>query len=918
MRPVKLVLSAFGPYAGRCEIEMSKLGTSGLYLICGDTGAGKTTIFDAITFALYGEASGDNREASMFRSKYAKAETPTEVELTFIYRDQEFYVKRNPEYERPKNRGEGMTVEKASAELTLPNGKVISKLKDVNAEIINIIGVDKQQFSQIAMISQGDFMKLLLATTDDRKKIFRKLFHTDEFAKLQDRIKNDYLGLMRQYSEQKDSIKQYIDGIECEDNSVERHVVDEAKNGELTLSEVEELLKKLIKADEEDDTDKRRTETEEEISKVTARLAKAYEQDKFVKLIGEKSKELAVESENIKDAENTLKCAREKSESADSLAEEAAKLKERLKDYDELEALKTEFNKKLSALRNSESEAKLCADMVEKEKAELTDLTEEYNNLKNTADERSELTEKKNRVDFEISNLNRLKQDYKRYEILLKEYNSAVLDYKKKSDEALNKTKEYARLYKAYFDEQAGIIAETLESGKPCPVCGSTEHPHPAEKSISAPSKDELECAKKHTENAEKAAASAGVKAGEVKGNGDTVKSAIEKEAYEIFGEVEFDGLKDRICKQEINLSESSAEVDALIKGAEAKLKRREVLAGRITELRQKAEKNQESIAKLNSETSALKAETAALNERIEKTAQNLSFSGKDEAMSAINKLIAQKAAIDTEIKEAEEAFAECDKRIEALKEAIKSAKESIDDRECVDTETQELYLSELRDKKQSLTESGKAIFARLESNKRILKRISEKSEEQKNTEERLKVIKALSDTANGSITGKEKIMLETYVQMTYFDRIINRANTRMMIMTNARYEFVRRSTADNNRSCSGLELDIIDHYNGSLRSVKTLSGGESFKASLSLALGLSDEIMASAGGIRLETMFVDEGFGSLDEESLRQAVNALSQLTEDSRLVGIISHVGELKEKIDKQIVVKGGKSGSSVNIIV
>lgn len=918
MRPVKLVLSAFGPYAGRCEIEMSKLGTSGLYLICGDTGAGKTTIFDAITFALYGEASGDNREASMFRSKYANADTPTEVELTFVYRDKEFYVKRNPEYERPKARGEGMTVEKAAAELTLPNGKIISKLKDVNAEIINIIGVDKQQFSQIAMISQGDFMKLLLATTDDRKKIFRKLFHTDEFAKLQERIKDDCLVLMRQYSEQKDSIKQYVDGIECDADSVEQTVVDKAKKGELTVSEVEELLNRLIKTDEDDDTDKRRAETEEEISEVTARLVKAYEQDKLVKLIDEKSKELEVERENLRNAEIKLKKVREKNETSESLAEEAAKLKERLKDYDELEALKAELNKKLSALRNSENEAKLCAERAEKEKVELTDLTEEYNNLKNIADVRTELTEKRNRLDFEISNLNRLNRDYKQYEILLKEYNTAVLDYKKKSDDALNKTREYARLYKAYFDEQAGIMAESLESGKPCPVCGSKEHPRPAEKSILAPSKDELECAKTHTENAEKAAASAGVKAGEVKGNGDTVKSAVEKEAYEIFGEIEFDGLKDRICKQEINLSESSAEVDKLIKDAEDKLKRSEVIAGRITDLREKAEKNQDNIAKLNSEASALKAETNALNERIDKTSQKLSFSGKDEAISEINKMLAKKSTIDMEIKEAEEGFIECDKRIEALKEAIKSAKESIDDRENVDTEAQELYLSELRVIKQTLTESGKEIFARLESNKRILNRILEKSAEQKSTEERLKVIKALSDTANGSITGKEKIMLETYVQMTYFDRIINRANTRMMIMTNARYEFVRRSTADNNRSRSGLELDIIDHYNGSLRSVKTLSGGESFKASLSLALGLSDEIMASAGGIRLETMFVDEGFGSLDEESLRQAVNALSQLTEDSRLVGIISHVGELKEKIDKQIVVKGGKSGSSAHIIV
>jgi len=238
MRPTKLIMSAFGPYAGRVEVDLAKLGSSGLYLITGDTGAGKTTIFDAITYALYDEASGANRETSMFRSKYAEAGTPTEVELFFEYRGKEYYIKRNPEYVRPKTKGEGFTTEKANAELHYPDGNIVTKTRDVNSAVVEIMGINRNQFTQIAMIAQGDFLKLLLASTDERKKIFQKLFNTESYFVLQEKLKSESSKLSREREAIAGSIEQYINGIVCSEDDVLSMQVEKAQKGTLPVSEV--------------------------------------------------------------------------------------------------------------------------------------------------------------------------------------------------------------------------------------------------------------------------------------------------------------------------------------------------------------------------------------------------------------------------------------------------------------------------------------------------------------------------------------------------------------------------------------------------------------------------------------------------------------------------------------------------------
>ena len=254
MRPIKLTVSAFGPYAGKTVLDLDKLGENGLYLITGDTGAGKTTIFDAITYALYGEASGDNREPSMFRSKYAEATTPTEVELVFSYAGKTYTVKRNPEYERPKSRGEGFTTQKAEVQLKYPDGRVVTKQRDVDNAIRDIMGINRSQFLQIAMIAQGDFLKLLLAPTEERKKIFRQIFKTQLYQDLQDRLKKESGQLNDKCDAARNSIKQYIDGITCDENDVLSIEVEKAKNGLLPAKDVMDLIDRLLTQDNDKKT----------------------------------------------------------------------------------------------------------------------------------------------------------------------------------------------------------------------------------------------------------------------------------------------------------------------------------------------------------------------------------------------------------------------------------------------------------------------------------------------------------------------------------------------------------------------------------------------------------------------------------------------------------------------------------------
>lgn len=915
MRPITLTMSAFGPYAAKTVIELDKLGTNGLYLITGDTGAGKTTIFDAITYALYGEASGNTRDVNMFRSKYAEPSTPTEVELTFEYAQKIYTVKRNPEYDRPKARGEGYTTEKANAELHYPDGRVVTKLKEVNKAIVDIMGIDRSQFTQIAMIAQGDFLKLLLASTEDRKKIFQKIFRTQCYYQLQERLKQQTGDLAKDYGKIGDSIRQYINGIACHPDDVLMLEVDKAKKGELKNTEAVQLVEKLIDQDtaEQQKVLERIGELDKQKQKIAAQLAVA-ENRKTTEEKQEKAKEnLARETQRLKTLETEKNEAAAHQPEVQKAVEAIAKLEAQLPEYAEMQKKQTERTGLQKALEGLDQKIKKEEETAKKLALSIADLRAEQASLQNAGAAQAAQKAEKDRLAEQQKDLEALKKEYAAYQKLEAQLKKAQADYAQKSEDSGQKRAEYERKNKLYLDAQAGILAETLTEGVPCPVCGALEHPHPAQKPENAPTKQELEICKAKVEAAEKATQAASSKASTCNGQVDASRENLQARGQKLLGTDAVEEMERLCCEKQQQTAAALQKAEQQLKEIEKQLGRKDALDQLIPQKEGELEQCKTRRGGYETQQAGDGAKLQAAEKRLKELEEKLSYPSEAEANQALQQLRKQKEAWEKAIQETQKAHDECAKNLAALKGTLEGYQKTLQGMEKVDVQAVLAAQTEADQQKAVWQAQKNEISDRLAVNGPILKNLQPQISQMEETEKRLQCVQALSDTANGKLSGKEKIMLETYIQMTFFDRIIRRANVRLMVMSGGQYELKRRVNAENNRSQAGLELDVIDHYNGSERSVKTLSGGESFKASLALALGLSDEIQSSAGGIRLDTMFVDEGFGSLDEESLEQAVNALVGLTQGNRLVGIISHVSELKNRIDKQIVVTKEKSGGS-----
>ena len=920
MRPIKLILSAFGPYAERTVLNMDELGTRGLYLITGDTGAGKTTIFDAIVFALYGEASGDHRQASMFRSKYAAPETTTEVELTFDYGGEIYCVRRNPEYDRPKTKGEGVTTEKAGAQLTYPDGRVVTKLRDVNREIEEIMGIDRNQFTQIAMIAQGDFLKLLLAGTEERKKIFQKIFRTQPYALLQERLKSESGRLSREYEELTASIRQYAAGIVCEENEQDAVRVADAREGRGTPEDTLALLRELIEKDEaEEETNAREQQTAaREWEELTAQLAKAeVRRQTEASLTETAQKRTAAEGELVA-LKATLSSWEARQAEVQTILRSIAAIDAEIGDYRELD----EKKQALDPVRRQLDEHRVAIAAGQEKTALLTEeigrMKTEQTALEGTGQRKSEVQIKRAEALHRQNALMEMKADRKLLESLKSKLVQQQRVYRAAMEQSNQKSRHYEELFRKYLDEQAGMIAATLSPGNPCPVCGSLVHPDLAALTEGAPTKEALEASKQQATQAQTSAAEASETAALTRGHVETKQKQVENAFVLHFGCSMGEDASDRIQSALDQLENQIAQYDAVIEQEDKAMARKRQLDERLPVKEQERKNLEEHLQTLTNEVARESATARGLQERVEELGAKLSYTGVEMARAAQRDLETKKTAIEKGYRDAKEALEVKNNQIIALTSAIEQAKKTLEETGTLDAATLEAQRSALKATQHSLQTRGRLLHVRISANRRAHEAILATGERLAQVEKTWGWVKALSNTANGTISGKEKVMLETYVQMTYFDRIIARANTRLLTMSGGQYELKRRAEAQNNRSQSGLELDVVDHYNGSERSVNTLSGGESFKASLSLALGLSDEIQSLAGGIRLGTMFVDEGFGSLDEQSLDQALQALLGLTEGDRLVGIISHVGEIKERIDRQIVVTKQKSGgSSVRIV-
>ena len=921
MRPLNLKISAFGPYAGLVDLPMEDLGSSGLYLITGDTGAGKTTIFDAICFALFGEASGENRTANMFRSKYAEAATPTYVELTFVHEGKEYMIRRNPDYQRPAKRGDGFTTEKASAELHFPDGRLITKTTEVTSAVEELLGVNKDQFSQIAMLAQGDFLKLLLAGTEERIKIFRELFKTGYYLKLQDRLDEKSREAYRIAQDGRKAIDQYISGIQCDRDDVLSIDAEKAVKGEMPTADVMELIGKLLAVDHERDAAVagELDRIGKELEQVNNRLGAAETLDKARKEMAVAGEELQVREPELKSLAEAFEKSKTALKGKSELEKNCATIEAELRNYDEVEALNKDLTEAAAAIDTSAGEIVRLSEGFEETRKDRDRVKGEYEALKDIGAEVEKARAELDKTGEKYASMKELADELERYFEDEEDCRRAQESYKKTDEIFVEQNRAYETMEQNFMDGQAGVLAERLREGEKCPVCGSTTHPSPAKRSDKVPTEQELETAKKKRDNA----------------RNDREKSASHVNGLLKALETKAEELKKKTVKH-LDIDDLKKAADNLTSAMDSLYKEGKELKKKYLELKDKSEQRdkfeeylkvaEDSLKNLSEDIEEKKRKLAGLESgrqekysRLEVVKKELKFESRKAAQDKIRELKAGADKLQSDYDMADRALKESTEKVTALKAAIEGYKKTIEESKVTDVDGDKIRLSELKEAQQDAIDRSKVIASRIQTNENIKKHIEKESASLSDTEARLQWLKALSDTASGKLSGKDKITLETYIQTTYFDRIIRRANIRLMTMSGGQYELKRMEEASSGRIKSGLELGVIDHANGSERSVKSLSGGESFMASLSLALGLSEEVQSSAGGIQIDTMFVDEGFGSLDPDSLEQAYRALCGLSDGNRLVGIISHVADLKDRIDNQIVVtKDRTKGSSVRLVV
>ena len=924
MKPLKLTMSAFGSYAGKNVIDFTGQ-QQGIFLITGDTGAGKTTIFDAITYALYNQTSGGERNGNMMRSQYAQPETETYVELEFLYRGQTYRVRRNPDYKITKTLKNGKIREQKvphSVELTMPDGTVFPEKKNAtDAKIIEILGLTADQFSQIVMIAQGDFLKLLYTKSDERKMIFSKLFRTDIYWKIQENLRRKSMEMDERIQENDRAFEQEKSRIiplpESEelplDELVERlreRLKDALKEQNLRRANVEELNKKITKY--------------EEINKLFVSLEKIRQTGKELEARQAESKERRQQIENALKADKVLVAEQQnlrQQQAVEQSVQAIAKMEETLTNNQEMfETLKTQ-------LQEVEAEQKREAADIQKKMLALEQSFPSYEALQNARSEEQQAKKvwedlgKTSEESFhkKEAGIAALKEQQKQQEQVVEQTKK---NWEQTSLGASESAKHYEHMYEAFLKEQAGILAENLSAGCPCPVCGSTVHPDPAKLSDHAVTELEVEQAKKTRAAAEE--------------KRDLAYAAFEAEKTE---------------KQKLAQAVEKEEADFVLAQTIAKQQRKEAEQNYVS-LQKIAEQIREklvypSFAEAKKQYAAMQKALAAAEQEIERKRQKVS-----ELAEAMNTLKGQKLAEEENQKTAKKLAAKTEKEyaklleksgfvseetyhLAILPERSRSKLEREEkeyESQCLRQQSEQKLLEkqvsgktytdttelneQLKAEKQALKEAEKTymeLHTAYENDRSVLQNCAVYLEKGKKMESEDQVIKSLSKTANGRLSGSAKIDFETYIQRQYFKQIIHEANKRLLTMSNHQFILKLKEEANTGRKTNeGLDLSVYSLVTDSERDVKTLSGGESFLAALAMALGLSDIVERSAGAIHPDMMFIDEGFGSLDAQSRQQAIEVLGELAGDSRMVGIISHVTELKEQIDRKLVVNRTDNGS------
>ena len=1037
MKPTYLELCAFGPFAGQVILPLERIVSEGVFLVHGATGAGKTTIFDAVSFALFGNASGENRPADSFRSDFAKEDSKTYVILEFTHNGQNYKIERSPAYRRPKQRGEGFTDSKAEAVLILPNGMKVVGYQMVTDKVEEILSVDWKQFKQISMIAQGEFLRLLTVESKERGEIFRKVFHTGNLSRIGKELKEQMLKVKRFCDELDKSIVQYYCGIDNSADSVYKAQIEEffvSKDIHKT-EEFQKILEELIRADEAElkHTKERLEVIEQRLTELKVKESKAAEwiekKQEFSRLSEQLPDMLALEQKNkidkqrlalvkramtaVRPQKEAYLAAREESEQLlRSIAEKEKQMAElrALEEhvtlsYQKAQADKINMEQLLRRIEQLRSEVKLLAQKEELEEefrqleqsaAELLELEstkkllmkEKESRFKECRAKQDKLTEiyqsgraleaEERELKHTLEELENQEKRFESFEKIRINYENLTAQISELLEEKQRQNAVLQKLEAAYTYEQAGMLAMDLEAGSPCPVCGSTDHPDPAKPAGGVVSREELATRKQEYQEISGKLEELGKEAASEKGTMELllqqlgIRGDISQVQQLIAERME---QKEKVKE---TLSEVEKQLDELVKQQEEGMKARE----EASVLEQELSTLKKDLDALQEKTLRIRSEQEAINQSVKRILLDASFESVAAASATLEAAEAEQAMKKDAIALAEKNYQDWNNRkqsetavleqlsgqklmrmqkeqyaLEDYEKAIRMAgfdneadfeKNVLSEEELQNLEEatlenessiirfreryalleQELQkaapdldsdyeekVGALTEEKDSLSHQITRLTARAETNGKVRKNVETQLVIRSNMQKEYSNVAVLSDVANGELSGKDRLPFEQYVQAFYFEQVIYEANLRLKKMSGGRYALKRRAEAENKRSVTGLDLEIMDYFTGKARSVKSLSGGESFKAALSLALGLSDVIQGYAGGVVVETMFVDEGFGSLDKDSLEQAVAILKELATENRIVGIISHVEELKECIDKKILLTKSTKGSSIS---
>lgn len=913
MRPLKLIISAFASYSGKVELDMTKLGTSGIYLITGDTGSGKTTIFDAISFALFGQPSGNTRESNSLRSEYASPEASTYVELTFLYRNKIYIVKRNPIYMRKALRGEGMTQQNADATLTRPDGTFVSGATKVTAEIENILGVNRSQFCQIAMIAQGDFMKILHQDTKGRLEIFRKIFQTDNYKNLQEKIKQ----LTKEASDScdllKNSVNQYIGGFLSPQNDS-----SELKFDFYSLDKFLEFSEGVIQEDEEQNLklEEKLANLDKSITELSNRVQQIEAQKKVVEDLAKVQNRLKTDKESEETVCKSLEAEKQKIPEVEEDKKRCVELEQELQWHNDYETKSKQCNEKRAFIEDTDKRCKNGADCVKASADKLGEFEKELQGLENVEAEKFQVENNIKINNDSIAQLTKVKTDitsYKNALNALKAQQDLYLDLQKQADV---KQHDYADLNRRFLEEQAGIMAENLLPEQPCPVCGSLSHPQLAQKKENAPTEAQLKTAEKAWRDALKTATDASQKASEMKGDCDAQNKALQETLRAMFPDYSIENEDKLLSDRTSKLAEVAEKLNLDLKQVTKKVNRKNELSESVKTEKGNLERYEKALDDLKNKMTIAKTEVLGLESQLDELKQKMKYDSKEAVQQQKKETTGRITAHEKAMKELSEKWQNLQQEIAKNEGVANTLSQQVIPGLNLEVEQEKQKLAEMEDMKKQKQTLKNELFARLKNNKGVRQNVTQKSSEAQNAERRLTWLQTLSNTVNGKLTCRDKISLETFIQMTYFDKIIRHANLRLQKMSGGQYRLTRASTGGGNAQV-GLDLNVYDTYSGKERSVTTLSGGESFMAALSLALGLSDEIQASAGGVQIDTTFVDEGFGSLDDESLQVALRTLQNLAQNNHLIGIISHVSALKNIEKKIVVTKTATQGSDARIV-